>query len=236
MPHIASAGISLRDIPILQALPFSLLQHIEQHSTSWSATSGQLLFMKGDPEHFIAFILNGNVYSTLYDPEGREVILDTNPYGSLIGETALLMPGQRHHSAQLSADARLRLLHIRHCAPLQACVMFMARIQQQLCHRLQKLNLFVESTCLYRLETRLARHLLQQMTLHGETRNDGILVPQPFNQSVLAAMLNASRPRLNAQLQQWKRQGLIQPHHMALTIKNPARLRQIAECQIQTND
>lgn len=235
MPHIASTGISLREAPILQDLPQPLIQHIERHGTPWAAANGQLLFQKGDPEHFIAFILRGSVHAALYDSEGREVILDTASCGSLIGETALLMPAQRPHSAQLSPDARLLLLGIRHCEPLQACALFMQRIQQQLCHRLQSLNHFVESTCLYRLETRLARHLLQQMARHGETRDDGILVPLPFSQSVLAAMLNASRSRLNAQLQEWQRQGLIQPQRMALTIKNPARLRQIAECQNQIN-
>jgi hypothetical protein len=53
----------------------------------------------------------------------------------------------------------------------------------------------------------------------------------PGNQSILAAMLNVSRPRLNSLLQRWQREGLIRPQAHMLRIDNPERLRHIAAAQ-----
>ncbi|WP_049124106.1 helix-turn-helix domain-containing protein, partial [Burkholderia cenocepacia] len=52
-------------------------------------------------------------------------------------------------------------------------------------------------------------------------------VPLPENQSILAAMLNVSRPRLNSSLQKMQRDGLIRLHEHGVTIEKPEQLRTI---------
>ncbi|HVE08654.1 MAG TPA: Crp/Fnr family transcriptional regulator [Paraburkholderia sp.] len=223
MPPVNYAH-TLRCTPLLQGLPEKLLLHIEDHLTPWPAHRNRLLFFKGDPENFVAFVHRGHIYHTLHEPGGREIILDYTLADGLVGESALLHQRRRSFNAQLSPDCQVSLLHAQHFAELQAEPLFMLRIQQQLCSRLQQLSDFVESACLYRLEARLARHLLTRM----EGAADHPEVRLPANQSIMAAMLNASRPRLNSLLQQWQRDGLIRPQAHVLRIENPERLRHIA--------
>ena len=219
----------LSALPLLQGLPQPLLLHLQKHALPLQGRQQKLLFWKGEPASFIALVTQGVVHHTLDEPDGKEVIIDRSQRGELVGESALLQTGSRSSNALLSADARLLLLHQPHFALLQQEPVFMARVQAQLCLRLQRLSNFVETVCLYRLEARLARHLLAEMALKGQAGPDGIWLPMQCNQSTLAAMLNASRPRLNAQLKEWQRSGLIQPSRRALQIKDPERLRRIAQ-------
>ncbi|KVU25628.1 cyclic nucleotide-binding protein [Burkholderia ubonensis] len=214
---------ALRNIPILTELPESLLAHIARHLMPWPEHGNRLLFFKGDPEDFVAFVHRGRVYKTLHEPGGREIILGHSLPGELIGESTLLRAQRRSFTAQLSSDCRISLLHRQHFAPLLANADFMDRIYEQLCRHIHQLSDFVESTCLYRLEARLARHLLNRM--QGGDQE----VPLPENQSILAAMLNVSRPRLNSSLQKLQREGVIRLHGQRVTIEKPELLRGIVD-------
>jgi CRP/FNR family transcriptional regulator, cyclic AMP receptor protein len=207
--------------PILDALPAALRLHIEQHLAPRSGRGNRLLFFKGDPEDFIAFVLHGRVYKTLHEPGGREIIVGHALPGDLIGESALLDGHRRSFTAQLSPDCRIALLHRPHFAPLRANPDFMTRIHARLCRHLLELSDFVESACLYRLDARLARYLLDPV---HEGRQEILL---PANQAILAAMLNVSRPRLNIMLQKLQREGSIRLHRHGVTIEKPERLRAI---------
>ncbi|MGQ5522740.1 Crp/Fnr family transcriptional regulator [Chitinimonas sp. PSY-7] len=218
----------LDSIPLLQGLSPELLAHIKQHAVPWESRNGKLLFFKGEPENFIAFVLHGSVYHSLHEPDGREVIIDHSSHGEVLGEAALIQPHRRSYNATLSQNCRLLLLHRPHFAALQADPAFITRVQQQLCTRLKHISDFVETVCLYPLETRLARHLLVEIEHHGKQEPDGIVLPMPISQSILAAMLNISRPRLNTQLQLWQRAGLIQQQRHALKVNDLQRLRRIA--------
>ncbi|WP_070107083.1 Crp/Fnr family transcriptional regulator [Burkholderia plantarii] len=214
---------TLRDISILHGLPESLLIHIERHATHWPEHGNRLLFFKGDPGDFIAFVHRGRIYKTLHEPGGREIILGHSIPGELVDESALIHAHRRSFTAQLSPDCRISLLHRQHFAPLRANADLMARIHEQLCRHIQQLSDFVESACLYRLDARVARHLLNRV------QEGDLEVPLPENQSILAAMLNASRPRLNSSLQKMQRDGLIRLHDHGVTIEKPDLLRYIVD-------
>ncbi|WP_287730047.1 Crp/Fnr family transcriptional regulator [Burkholderia sp.] len=222
MPAFSNAS-TLRNIPILTDLPESLLAHIERHATPWPEHGNRLLFFKGDPGDFVAFVHRGRVYRTLHEPGGREIILGHSMPGELIGENTLIRAHRRSFTAQLSPDCRISLLHRQYFAPLLANAEFMGRIHEQLCRHIHQLSDFVESACLYRLDARLARHLLNRM------QGNDLEVPLPENQSVLAAMLNVSRPRLNSSLQKMQRNGLIRLHEHGVTIEKPEQLRYIVD-------
>lgn len=219
----------LDSFPLFENLPQDLMRHIERHATQVNGRQSKLLFLRGDTEEFIALVLQGNVYHTLQEPDGHEVIIDRSGPGEIVGESALLHLSRRNCTAQLSRDCRLLLLDQKHFRALQDAPQLMSRIQQQLCRRLQHISNFVETVCLYRLEARLARHLLMEIDLRGHPGPNGPILPLNMNQAILASMLNASRPRLNAQLKQWQRNGLIQLSRHMLQVCDPVRLRQIAQ-------
>ncbi|WP_047238408.1 Crp/Fnr family transcriptional regulator [Chromobacterium subtsugae] len=222
------AHTDLAALPLLRDAPEALITHLARHTTPVDGKQRKLLFLRGDPENFIGLVLRGGVYHSLQEPDGHEVIMDRTQPGEMVGESALLQSGRRSSNALLGSNSQLLLLHQQHFAPLQDCAQLMNRVQQQLCARLQRISSFVETVCLYRLEARLARHLLAEMEQSGRPGPDGVTLPMPANQGTLAAMLNASRPRLNAQLKQWQRDGLIQLSRQTLRILDPDKLSRIA--------
>ena len=86
-----------------------------------------VLFLKHDPEDFIGLVLGGHLYTVLYGPDGRELIVNDIRPGEVIGETALIQPNRRETSAYASGAASVLILHRRHFAPLIADTEFLAR-------------------------------------------------------------------------------------------------------------
>lgn len=186
----------LQRCPLLHGLP-DLLRHVATHASERRLRDKDVLFLKHDPEDFIGLVLGGHLYTVLYGPDGRELIVNDIRPGEVIGETALIQPNRRETSAYASGAASVLILHRRHFAPLIADTEFLNRALALLCSRLREASGFVERVCLHRLESRLARHLLASL---ASEQPEGACATLPTNQSILAAMLNASRPKLNAQL------------------------------------
>ncbi|MEN1696078.1 cyclic nucleotide-binding domain-containing protein, partial [Pseudomonas aeruginosa] len=84
-----------------------------------------VLFLKHDPEDFIGLVLGGHLYTVLYGPDGRELIVNDIRPGEVIGETALIQPNRRETSAYASGAASVLILHRRHFAPLIADTEFL---------------------------------------------------------------------------------------------------------------
>ncbi|VFT05497.1 putative transcriptional regulator [Pseudomonas aeruginosa] len=185
-----------------------------------------VLFLKHDPEDFIGLVLGGHLYTVLYGPDGRELIVNDIRPGEVIGEN-------RADPAEPPRDLRLRLrrgvgadppptslrpVDRRHGIP-------QPRAGPPLFAPARSLR-FRREGLLHRLESRLARHLLASL---ASEQPEGACATLPTNQSILAAMLNASRPKLNAQLQIWKREGLISCRNDRILINDLGRLRRKAE-------
>ncbi|EPM9930953.1 Crp/Fnr family transcriptional regulator [Pseudomonas aeruginosa] len=215
----------LQRCPLLHGLP-DLLRHVATHASERRLRDKDVLFLKHDPEDFIGLVLGGHLYTVLYGPDRRELIVNDIRPGEVIGETALIQPNRRETSAYASGAASVLILHRRHFAPLIADTEFLNRALALLCSRLREASGFVERVCLHRLESRLARHLLASL---ASEQPEGACATLPTNQSILAAMLNASRPKLNAQLQIWKREGLISCRNDRILINDLGRLRRKAE-------
>lgn len=218
----------VRAVPMLAGLPEEFLGRIRSYATLWQAQLDRPLYFKDDPENFVAFILCGSVHHVLRGADGRELIHDSNAAGELVGEAALFDSQKRSSAAFATAGSELMLVARSHFSWLHAEPEFLKRAQKLLCQRLRDAAEFTESIGMYCLESRLARHILHQAQLHGVTAQDGIVVPLPGNQSTLASMVNASRPKLNVQLRQWRRSGLIRSQKTSLVISDLEQLKRIA--------
>ncbi|WP_255989922.1 Crp/Fnr family transcriptional regulator [Chitinolyticbacter albus] len=219
----------LRHIPLLAGLPDEFVDYVSGNGQIWQGQTGRVLYQQGEPEQFIALVLSGCVHHVLQGPDGREVIHRCSGYGDLLGETALFDP-QAHSSSAFAAEpSQLLLLHARHFDRLNGEAHFRLRVQQLLCNRLRHAHEFIESISLHRLEARLARHFLLEIDCKGCLQDNGVAIPLPTSQSILAARINVSRPKLNAQLQLWQRQGLMLRRPPLLIFHDLAQLQQIAQ-------
>ncbi|MBT2748491.1 MULTISPECIES: Crp/Fnr family transcriptional regulator [unclassified Lysobacter] len=210
---------------LLRGLPPTLLEHIARHSTELNLDEGDALFFKNDPSDFLAFVVHGRIYKLLYGPDGQELIVDTIESGETVDETPLLDTHSHTFTAVAYTATRVLLLSRRHFPSLTCDPGVIERAHVSLCLRLRHAVESLETMCLHRLESRLARYLLSLMHNQSRPREGDFEVALPPTQSILAAMVNASRPKLNAQLQTWHRSGLVSRKRNILRINDIDQFR-----------
>ena len=79
----------LAHLPWFAGLPAELLTHIARHGTELSPADQQVLFLKIFPAQYLALVLSGQVFFSLHNQDGRELIIDRSQVGTG-GESALL--------------------------------------------------------------------------------------------------------------------------------------------------
>lgn len=214
-------------------VPAAVLDHLLAHASECELAPGSVLFFKHDPSSFLGVLVRGRLYKVLYGPDGQELIVGTIEPGGLVDEAALLEPHGRSFTAIAFGTSTVLKLSRRHFATLLAAPLLRQRIDALLRLRLRQTLDSLESMCLHRLEVRLARYVLRQLELHEWQRGGSCAIALPPNQSILAAMLNVSRSKLNAQLQQWKRSGLVSRRRNLLRIHDLDTL--CAKAYLHTN-
>ncbi|WP_205757432.1 Crp/Fnr family transcriptional regulator [Lysobacter enzymogenes] len=210
---------------LLRGLPVTLLEHIARHSSEAHLEEGDALFFKNDPSDCLAFVVHGRIYKLLYGPDGQELIVDTIESGETVDETPLLDTHAHTFTAVAYSPTRVLLLPRRHFPSLTNDPVVIERAHASLCLRLRQAVESLETMCLHRLESRLARYLLSLMHNQPQPRGGDFEVALPPTQSILAAMVNASRPKLNAQLQTWHRSGLVSRKRNILRINDIDQFR-----------
>jgi CRP-like cAMP-binding protein len=94
-----------------------------------------------------------------------------------------------------------------------------------LSRRLRLANLHVESMAAFDVSGRLAGHLVGLATEYGRSTRRGVLIPFPLTQSDLAALIGASRVRVNQVLMAFRRRGLVSVgEDRRITVRDLARL------------
>lgn len=216
---------ALEQAPLFHGLPPALLGELVGRAVRRRLAAREFLYCKNHPADFVALVVEGRIYILLYGPDGRELIVDAASAGQTVGEIALVDTHCRRYTAMASVETQVLVLRRVHLLPLMAEPAFMERLLAGLAGSMGHTVDVLETLCLYSLESRLARHLL------GEAKRDAacqLRVTLPPTQSILAAMLNASRPKLNALLQDWQRAGLVVREGGQLRIDDLPQLRRKA--------
>lgn len=193
---------------LFRGLPAPLLNYIATHMVERSLSDREWLYFKDDTDAFVTLVVDGRIYSLVHGPDGREQIIGSHGPGQVVGESALIEGQRRECSTFAGGPTRLLQLGCRHFARLCEEPVFLRRLLMLMMVRLLKVIDLLELVCLHRLESRLARFLLANMD-EIDLAMAMPCVSLPPSQSLLAAMLNTSRPKLNVQLQLWRRSGLI---------------------------
>ncbi|RMT90990.1 hypothetical protein ALP39_200151 [Pseudomonas marginalis pv. marginalis] len=212
---------------LFRGMPEHLLRYVATHMVERTLDDRELLYFKDDTLEFIALVVEGRIYSVVHGPDGREQIIGSSGVGQVVGETALIKDHGRESSTFASGPTRLLQLGSRHFALLFEEPVFLRRLLMLMMVRLLHAIELLELVCLYRLESRLARFLLANM---GDI-DLALTLPSvslPASQGVLASMLNTSRPKLNVQLQLWRRNGVISGNLERMVINDLEHLRRKA--------
>lgn len=214
---------------LFRGLPAEIVEHAVSGAIERRLCEGEALFFKEDPSEFVAIVAEGRLYRILYGPRGQELIIDAIVAGETVGETALLERNPRSFTAMAYGPTLVLILPRRHFGPLLDTPAMIARANGLLRERLRRTVDAMEILCLHQLESRLARRILSMIDGAGRASDFDLCgeaeVELPPTQSILAAMVNVSRPKLNAQLQKWRRIGLTSCYRNILRIHDVDALR-----------
>lgn len=192
--------------------------------------AGQTLFQRGDSDDRLIAVISGQVRLSLVTPQGRELVIKILGPWEMLGELAVL-DGLPRSADAVALEPTAAIVFTRQtflglCATRPDLPLSVARYLSGL---LRATNFQMESIALYDLQSRLVRFLLYAVQqAHGATPPGLAPVDLGLSQSDLAAVLGASRPRVNNALQDLIAIGAVQRDGAKLMC-DIGRLRSLAE-------
>jgi CRP-like cAMP-binding protein len=193
----------LSEVALLKGLTPEARTRLASTARRKQYDSGMPLFRHGDPGEGMLVVLDGLVRIHLSDAKGREVTLALVGTGEPIGEIALIDGGPR--SADATALTPVSLLLIPHQEAVRLIssdVTTAAALLLIMAARIRRLTDQVEAVSLQPLPQRLAGALLRLSAVDPS----GLV---RLTQGQLAALVAASRPKVNAALAEFRERGQI---------------------------
>ena len=174
-------------------------------------TKGAVIFQRGDEGDFLIAITRGQIRLSISTPEGKELVLRHVGPGQVIGEFSLIDGQPRSTDASAVEPVEAIVLHRpEFLRALSAQPDLALALAQHLCGLLRSTNYQMASIALYDLRARVVRFLLLTLReVHGDTIPPMATIRFSLSQSELAAILGASRPKLNQVLQALAAEGAI---------------------------
>lgn len=216
-----------RSFRLFETLDDGILQQIADaaHRREWPA--GTMMFQRGDAGDYLVALVSGRVRMAVSTAQGRELVLRHAEAGDVMGELALF------DGAPRSADAVTLTATEAYVLTRRDFDMIAAReadlrvaIIHYLCRMLRDTTEQLEGLALYNLEARVARFLLFTLRqIHGDELPPNPLLHLEISQSDIAAVLGASRPKVNRALQSLRDSGVVRKDGDAMECDVAALLR-----------
>lgn len=192
---------------------------------------GETIFHQGDPGDSLFIVEGGSVKIVLPSPEGEEAaIIATLGRGDFFGELALLDGAYRSASAVALEPTETLVLRRQ---PFEALIDSDPGLRRALlaglAAELRRLTGHVEELHFLDLPGRLARRLVRMAEDHEPGATGEVVLPWPFTQSELAAMIGGTRQTVNRLLASFVDEGLIRFEKDVLVIPDVERLAGAAE-------
>ena len=176
---------------------------------SWAP--GEVLFQRDDPGDWLVAIETGRIRISLVTQGGRELVLRHAEAGEMLGEIALFDRQPRSADATAVGPVTGWVLTRRAFDTLAGGdPAFYEAALTRLSTLLRTTTLQLESIALYQLRARVARFLLITLEqLHGADIPEDASLALGLSQGELAAVLGATRPKVNRVIQDFRDEGLI---------------------------
>jgi CRP-like cAMP-binding protein len=209
-------------LPFLRGVPDAALDRLAAIARPARHDAAAVLFRRGDPGEGLVVVVDGLVRIHLSTEAGRELTLGLIGPGEPLGEIALIDGGPR--SADATALTPVRALLLRHADAARIIgedAAVASALLRTLAARLRRTTDQAEAVGLRSLQERVAMALLQ---LAAADPSGLVRLPQ----GQIAALVAATRPKVNAVLAELRGRGLIEPVRAGLRLSDPAGLRGLA--------
>jgi CRP/FNR family transcriptional regulator, cyclic AMP receptor protein len=204
-------GVDLETIPLFRGLTAPEQRHLQELLGVRSFPAGVDILRAEEPGDVAYIVLDGTVKVQLDRPDGTAVILAILRAGEVVGEMSLIDSLGR--SATVVAMEQTTLAWLTHTdfwnslRTMPAMAFNLAGIHSR---RLRLSNAHVVALATLDIEGRLADQLLMLGAEYGEaTADGGCRIPFRLTQGDLAALVGASRVRVNQILVSWKRNNFV---------------------------
>ncbi len=216
--------------PLLSNLPADALNRLVAVARRRTYRRGEVVFHQGDPGHALYLITEGRLKVVLPAETGEEAILNVLGPGDVLGELALLDAEPR--SATIVALEPVELVILAREDFLELLRRSPAAVEgvlAGLARTIRRLSGEVSDLMYLDLQSRLAKKLLELTETHGQPDADGIALQVSLTQDELAAMVGATRPRVNRLLGSFEDRGLLTRRSRRLVILNADALQRLVE-------
>lgn len=178
------------------------------HERTFPAGSG--VMVAEEPGGGAYVVVSGSVKVHVTHPDGTEVILAILGPGEVVGEMSLADSLGRSASVRALEDSRFLWMDRRtFLSSMEEMPAICRNLVAILSRRLRLADTHARSLAALDVHGRIAAQLLAFAREHGEPAPDGALIPLPLTQSDLAALVGASRVRVNQALGYFRKRGAI---------------------------
>ncbi len=210
--------------PLFADLGADALKRIAGLCHTQHLAAGETLFQKGDDGNALFGIRRGQIRIETGATDGTRLTLNFQGAGDLFGEIAVL-DGQKRSADAVAAEAT-ELFVLRRddlLAYLEREPKVAIRLIELLCARLRQVSERMEESMLQPLPVRMARRLCALAEDYGSEVH--------ISQEQLGIYVGAARESVNRQLQQWRRDGILELKRGRIELLNMKKLASEARAE-----
>ena len=223
---------SLKKVPFFSDLQEEALQALADSALTLYFSKGELIFLEGGPCPGLFIVHSGAVKIFKMSPAGREQILGIEAPGRPVAELAVLDEGPYPASAAAVEDTVLFMIpkaEFHRLCRHHPDIAF--RIIRSLAGRFRKLVGLVEILAFLEVGQRLARFLVERITLEGKSAANGIEVQVDMSHQDIASRIGTVRELVSRSFSRFQEQGLLTVKNRTVTVLDMDRLKAEAEVE-----
>jgi CRP/FNR family transcriptional regulator, cyclic AMP receptor protein len=189
----------LSEVALFQGLPAEQVSKIEARLSRRTLPAGANVITAEDPSDTVYVVLKGSVKVYVTRSDGTAVILAILGAGEIVGEMSVADSLGRSANVTTLEETSFLLLDRRSFrASVEELPTMALNLTNILSRRLRLANAHLRSVAAMDVPGRVAAQLLALAQEYGEpSSTNGTLIPLPLTQSDLAALVGASRVRVN---------------------------------------
>ena len=217
----AEFAVILKMNPMFADLATEELNRIAGLCHTRQLKAGEALFMKGDAGDALFGVRRGQIRIETGTSDGGRLTLNFLGPGDLFGEVAVLDGQSRTADATASEPTELFVLRREDfVAHLEREPRVAVKLIALLCQRIRWMSERMEESVLQPLPVRLARRLCALGSDFGAEVH--------ISQEQLGVFVGAARESVNRQLQQWRKDGMLDLQRGRILLRDLPRLTTVA--------
>ena len=217
----AEFAVILKMNPMFAELDAAALQRISGLCRTQQLAAGELLFQKGDDGDALFGVRYGQIRMETGASDGARRTLNFLNPGDLFGEIAVLDGQSRTADGTAGEPSELFVLRREDfLAHLEREPRVAIKLIERLCQRIRWMSERMEESVSQPLPVRLARRLCALASDFGAEVH--------ISQQQLGVFVGAARESVNRQLQQWRKDGILDLQRGRVLLLNMTKLSAVA--------